>query len=90
MKYRGTNQEIFRFGVYLLFPVSTLFLFNNPKILSTFPTTLDKVQQDIEKEKQGLYRIPIERKEITSYLQQFKDSRDSTLGIIYILLLLYL
>jgi hypothetical protein len=72
---KGSRQEIVRFGVYLLFPVATLFLFNNPEILSFFPTTLDKVQTDINNEKQGLYRIPIKQSEIQEYLQQFKDSK---------------
>ncbi len=72
---KGSRQEIFRFGIYLLFPVATLFLFNNPEILSIFPTSLDKVQQDIESEKKGLYRIPIQQSEIQEYLQQFKDSK---------------
>jgi hypothetical protein len=73
---RKTNQEIFRFGLYLLFPVCTLFVFNTPEILSYIPSSLDKVRQDFEEEKQRLYAIPMKREEIQKVLEQYREFKN--------------
>ena len=68
-----TNTEIWRFGLYLLFPVATLFLFNRPEVLKAVPCeTLEKIDEDFKTIKSRLYRIPKSKSEIEECLERIR------------------
>lgn len=76
MPFRG-NAEIVKFGIYLLFPVSALFLFNTPGVLSFFPSPgMDKVRDAIQEEKRNLYAIPKSLNSISDTLDKIKNKNN--------------
>jgi hypothetical protein len=72
------NAEILKFGLYLLFPVATLFAFNKPEYLNLFPTkSIDEIKELIEIEKRGLYKLPTSREEREATLELIKQSKQN-------------
>ncbi|KAI8894318.1 hypothetical protein BC833DRAFT_605308, partial [Globomyces pollinis-pini] len=71
---RNVNFETMRFGLYILFPVCTLFLFNSPEVLDLFPDeSFDKVRNDFEFSKQNAFKVPTTWSEINDRLARIKS-----------------
>jgi hypothetical protein len=71
-----TNAEVYKFGLYLLFPVLTLFVFNKPEFLNTFPTpSLDNLKLLVDQENKGLYKLPSSSKEVNDHLEAIKTAK---------------
>ncbi|KAJ3261118.1 hypothetical protein HK103_006427 [Boothiomyces macroporosus] len=71
--------EVTKFGIYIMFPIATLFLFNEPDILSKLPSSLDLVKKDIENERKTLFKIPqtfAEVKEKTELIKEFYKNKE--------------
>ncbi len=67
--------EVIKFGLYTLFPVATLFLFNKPELLSAFPTPeIDQHKKAIDEEKKSLYAVPHDLDGIAKELQKVKQA----------------
>ena len=66
-----TTPEILKFGIYLLFPVATLFLFNRPEYLTILKQpAIDEIRENIEREKRTLnVGLPTDFEEIEKRLK---------------------
>jgi hypothetical protein len=58
-------REIFKFGIWIMFPICTLFLFNTPEVLNLFPTSsLSIIEQEMKEAHKNSYKLPKSDQEI--------------------------
>ena len=75
-KSKYVAREIFKFGIWIMFPICTLFLFNTPEILNLFPTSsLSIIEQEMKESHKNSYKLPKTEQEIEK--QVYFDSYSS-------------
>lgn len=75
VRNRKLNFEIIKFGIYILFPIGTLYYFNNPKLMDSFHCSIDDMYAVQKRaEKQLFKNIPRTKEDIDEVSLNMKKS----------------
>ncbi|KAK6098364.1 hypothetical protein MT418_002400 [Batrachochytrium dendrobatidis] len=63
------NLEVLKFGLYIMFPVGVLYVYNKPEIMSYFPSTQDELDLDRKENQKVMFKIPSSHEELGQQME---------------------
>ncbi|KAH6562631.1 hypothetical protein BASA50_009482 [Batrachochytrium salamandrivorans] len=64
----NVNLEVFKFGLYIMFPVGVLYVYNKPEIMSYFPSTQDDMHLERKENQKIMFNPPTSRDEVLTQM----------------------
>jgi Pet100 len=70
---KSLNFEVFKFGIYILFPIGSLYYFNNPTLMDSYHSSLDNIYAIQKRMEKSLFtNLPRSQDEIQGATDEMK------------------